>query len=251
MMRNPMGASGLHLGPEKQWSISKSDGLAENTLVIFTSDNGGIINIAGQKAVKQGHQMNGELLGFKFDAWEGGHRVPFIARWPGQIEAGSVSDQLILNVDLLSTMASLTGQKLGPEDGLDSYDILPALTGSPEKPIRDHLVMGASKASHLALREGDWCYIGAKGGGGFGSAKVGDHGFGGPAALQFTGQVNSDIIDGKLKKGAPTAQLYNLQSDVSQSKNVILEHAERAKTMQARLDQIKASQGTRLPSRGL
>ena len=69
--------------------------LRDNTLVIFTSDNGGMLNQGGQDAWKAGHRLNGDLLGFKFDAWEGGHRVPFIARWPGKIEAGSVSDQLI------------------------------------------------------------------------------------------------------------------------------------------------------------
>ena len=63
-------------------------GLSENTLVIFTSDNGGMLNLGGRNAVRAGHRMNGDLLGFKFGAWEGGHRVPFIARWPGKIEAG-------------------------------------------------------------------------------------------------------------------------------------------------------------------
>ena len=60
----------------------------DNTLVILTSDNGGMLNQGGQDAWKAGHRLNGDLLGFKFDAWEGGHRVPFIARWPGKIEAG-------------------------------------------------------------------------------------------------------------------------------------------------------------------
>ncbi len=70
-------------------------GVADNTLVIFTSDNGGMLNRGGQEAWRAGHRLNGDLLGFKFDAWEGGHRVPFIARWPGKIEAGSESDALV------------------------------------------------------------------------------------------------------------------------------------------------------------
>ncbi len=84
--------------------------LRDNTLVILTSDNGGMLNQGGQDAWKAGHRLNGDLLGFKFDAWEGGHRVPFIARWPGKIEAGSVSDQLICHIDLL-------GHVRGPHRG--------------------------------------------------------------------------------------------------------------------------------------
>ncbi len=86
--------------------------LRENTLVILTSDNGGMLNQGGQQAWQAGHRLNGDLLGFKFDAWEGGHRVPFIARWPGKIPAGSVSNQLICHIDLFATFAALTGAEL-------------------------------------------------------------------------------------------------------------------------------------------
>ena len=223
----------------------EKNGLADDTLVIFTSDNGGMINVTGQRAIRQGHNLNGEMLGFKFDAWEGGHRAPFIARWPGKIEAGSESKQLICNVDLLATMAVLTGQELEATEGPDSFNVLPALTGDSQEPIRDHLVLGASKASHLAFRDGDWVLIGGKGGGGFGSPKVGSHAFGGPAALNFAGQTNSDVVDGKLKKDAPAAQLYDLSADPSQSTNVIQRYPDRAESMRARLEEIKASQGSR------
>lgn len=220
-------------------------GLADNTLLLFTSDNGGMINQGGQNAVSLGHRMNGDLLGFKFDAWEGGHRVPFIARWPGKIEAGSVSDQLISNIDLLGTMAALTGQTLKPGEGPDSYNVLPALIGNPEHQLRDHLVQGASRLTHLALREGSWVYISAKGGGGFGGDKVGEHLLGGPAALKFAGEINSDVEDGKFKKDAPPEQLYNLESDLSQAENLFLTHPDRAEKMRARLDEIKEANGTR------
>ena len=79
---------------ELDWMVGEvtqcleKQGLSENTLVIFTSDNGGMLNLGGRNAVKAGHHINGDLLGFKFGAWEGGHRVPFIAKWPGKIEAG-------------------------------------------------------------------------------------------------------------------------------------------------------------------
>jgi arylsulfatase A-like enzyme len=223
----------------------EKNGLDENTLVIFTSDNGGMINLTGQRAIKQGHRLNGELLGFKFDAWEGGHRVPFIARWPGKVEAGSVSDQLISNVDLMAAMAALTGQELKPEEGPDSFNILPAFTGNPEKPIRDELVLGAGNPTHLVLRQGNWAYISGKGGGGFGSSKPGSHTFGGAPALKFAGQSNSDVVDGKLIKDAPPAQLYDLKSDLGQSENVILENPEKAENLRTRLAEIRAGKGTR------
>ncbi len=226
-------------------STLKKNGLTENTLIIFTSDNGGMINQTGQQAIKQGHKLNGELLGFKFDAWEGGHRIPFIARWPGKIEADSVSDQLISNVDLLSTMAALTGQELKPDEGPDSFNILPALTGNPEKPIREELVLAAAKKTHMVLRQDNWVYITGKSGGGFGSAKAGAHGFGGPAAITFAGQTNSDVVDGRLKPDAPAAQLYDLSADQSQTTNVIEQNSERADAMIKRLAEIKAGDSTR------
>ena len=78
----------------------EEQGVADNTLVLFTSDNGGMFNLGGRAAAEKGHKINGDLLGSKFGIWEGGHRVPFIARWPGKIEAGSVSEQLLISADL-------------------------------------------------------------------------------------------------------------------------------------------------------
>ena len=224
--------------------------LAEKTLVVFTSDNGGMLNQGGQDAWKAGHRLNGELLGFKFDAWEGGHRVPFIARWPGRIPAGTRSDQLICNVDLLATFAAVAGRELKADEGPDSFDMLPALTGSPAQPIRDHLVLAPRSAKHIALREGKWVYIGARGAGGFTARRIGEHGLGGPAAHRLTHQVNSDIKDCKLRPDAPAAQLYDLKADLSQARNVIREHPERAASMKARLAEIQGSRSTRPAAAG-
>lgn len=102
----------------------EEEGLVENTLFIFTSDNGAMLNRGGQDAWKSGHHMNGKLLGFKFEAWEGGHRIPFIVRWPGKVPAGSTSDILLSNVDVLATMAALTGYKLKDNDGPDSFNMV-------------------------------------------------------------------------------------------------------------------------------
>lgn len=194
-------------------------GVAENTLVIFTSDNGGMFNVGGQNAWDAGHHMNGELLGYKFSAWEGGHRVPFIARWPGNIEAGSVSDQVVSNIDLFATMAALTESKDHGGQGQDSVNILPALIGDP-KPLRDHIILSPFKPTHLSIRKGKWMYIGAQAGGGFTAAKRGAHAFGGPAAISYAGRENSDIENGRIRKNAPPAQLYDLENDLAQTSNV-------------------------------
>jgi len=219
-------------------------GLADNTLVIFTSDNGGMLNQGGQDAWEAGHRLNGDLLGFKFAAWEGGHRVPFIARWPGRIEAGSTSNQLLCNIDMIATFAALTGGALKAGQGPDSVNMLPALVGDPAEPIRDHVVLAARRPTHLAVRKGKWMYIGAQGGGGFTAPKRGAHAFGGPAAMAFTKQVNSDVVNGRIRKGAPKAQLYDLEADLSQAKNVIREHPDVAAELKALLARVRASGGS-------
>jgi arylsulfatase A-like enzyme len=218
--------------------------LTDQTLVILTSDNGGMLNQGGQDAWKAGHRLNGNLLGFKFDSWEGGHRVPFIARWPGKIQAGSVSEQLICQVDMLATFALLTGSDA---TGPDSVNVLPALIGMPNKPLRDQLVIAPYNQKNLALREGRWVYIGAKGGGGFTSDQPGNHLLGGPGALHFAGETNSDVADGKFKRDAPEAQLYDLEAGPAQSRNVIREHPELAEQMAKRLADLQKQPRTAPP----
>ena len=169
-----------------------------------------------------GHALNGKYLGFKFDAWEGGHRVPFIARWPGKIEAGTTSEELVCNVDMIATFAALTDQTL--QDGQDSVNIMPALTGGSVE--RDHLLLSPYKKTHLSIRKGKWMYIGGQGGGGFKNPNLGNHGFGGPAAITFVGRENSDIENGNIKESAPAAQLYDLEKDPAQTTNLYNEYPE-------------------------
>jgi arylsulfatase A-like enzyme len=212
-------------------AIEKAD-VADRTLVLLTSDNGGMANGAGIEALKRGHRLNGDLQGFKFGAWEGGHRVPFIARWPGRIPAGTKSDQLISSIDLIRTFAGLLGQKLSEGSALDSLDILPALTGSPEKPVREELVIGPREPSHVCLRQGDWVFIPAQGAGGF---------RGNPGHSK-AGNINSDLTpDGKVKPGAPPEQLYNLKTDPRQQVNVIDQHPEMAGRLRAHLAEFAPS----------
>lgn len=220
-------------------SCLEDNGLDDNTLVIFTSDNGGMFNHGGQAAFRAGHRQNGDLLGFKFGVWEGGHRVPFIVRWPGKVKPGTTSSQLIGNIDMLATFAAVTGQMLNKAQQADSVNVLPALIGEPDKPIRGDLVLAPHKGTHLSVRKGRWMYIPARGSGGFTGRKPGDHTFAGPPAASFVGSVNSDIENGKIKKDAPPAQLYDLQADVSQTQNLHREHPEVVKDLNSLLASYK------------
>lgn len=221
----------------------EDNGLSDNTLVILTSDNGGMFNHGGQAAFKAGHRQNGELLGFKFGVWEGGHRVPMIVRWPGKVQAGTTSNQLIGNVDMLATFAAVTGQKLDKAQQADSVNMLPAFVDEPQQQIRDHLVLAPHKGTHLSIRKGKWMYIPRQGSGGFTGRKPGDHTFAGPAAAGFVGSVNSDIEDGKIKQDAPPAQLYDLETDVNQTQNVINSHPDVVKELTALLSAYKPKPG--------
>jgi len=227
---------------ELDWMVGEivksleANGLAENTLIVFTSDNGAMLNRAGRDAVEDGHKINGDLLGFKFGVWEGGHRVPFIATWPGKIPAGTESTQLISQVDMLATFMELTGQGDVELVDKDSISMLPALVGDPEEPLRTELLLVPSKQKNLAIRKNQWVYIGAKGSGGFNGGREKDHAWGGPSGVKFAGSINSDIEDGKLKKDAPAAQLYDLELDPNQTSNLLLDNPEVAEQMKSLLD---------------
>jgi arylsulfatase A-like enzyme len=193
--------------------------LTDNTLVIFTSDNGGMLHATGQKAWK-----NGKLLGYKFGAWEGGHRVPMIARWPGNIPSNTVSNQLISQVDLLATLAAILDRPLKQGEGLDSLDQLINFTGNNDTEVRTTLVIAPNSPKHLSIRRGKWVYIPQQGSGGFQGKKPGDHLFAGAAALHFAGRPHSDIKDGKYRSDAPPGQLYDLGQDPYQTTNVFFQY---------------------------
>jgi arylsulfatase A-like enzyme len=149
---------------ELDWSVGKVldtlDRLkiADNTLVIFTSDNGGVNVTTAEHGVAQkaGLKPNGHLRGGKHDIWEGGFREPFLVRWPGHVPAGTVSDQVVCLTDLPATVAGILGVELKPGQAEDSFDIRPALFGSDAgKPVRDHVIMQDARATY-AIRMGDW-----------------------------------------------------------------------------------------------
>jgi len=140
-------------------------GIADETLLIFTSDNGpecipAADGGAYEHARVHGHYSMAHLRGVKRDAWEGGHRVPFVARWPGVTPAGSVCDQLMGLIDLTATLAELFGFELAADDGQDSVSALPLLRGKLDAPVRDTLIYHSCHGK-FAIRQGDWVFIDA------------------------------------------------------------------------------------------
>ena len=134
-------------------ALEKS-GVAENTLVVFTSDNGCAPYIGVQDLEQMGHFPSGPLRGYKADAWEGGHRVPFIVRWPGKVKAGTVCNQLVYQADLMRTFADVFSVQLPDTAGEDSFSLIPLLKGE-DKPIRENAV-SASINGIPAVRSSSW-----------------------------------------------------------------------------------------------
>lgn len=187
-------------------ALEKS-GAAEKTLVVFTSDNGCAPYIGAADLEKQGHFPSGPLRGYKSDAWEGGHRVPFIVRWPGVVKAGSVCPQLVLQADLIATFADVLQTKLPETAGEDSFSFVPLLKGE-DKPVRESSVNCASSGLP-SVRQGPWKLIAAPGSGGW----------------------------SKGKEETPM-QLYNLGTDLGETKNLFTEQPERVEKMRALLEKI-------------
>ena len=189
----------------------KKNGFDDNTLVVFSSDNGNL-NLGDNQSV--GFRTNGPFNGGKSDTWEGGHHIPMIARWKNRIPAGKVTDKLFSQIDLYDTFlaaARVNPPKVG--GGEDSLNQL-ALFENPETcpPIRKAMEY---KGKAMGFRIGDWVYLPHQGRGGLDE--------GGPChKLGFT---NSDYDESnKLKPDAPPGQLYNIRKDISQSANLYKEH---------------------------
>ncbi|MET2985306.1 sulfatase family protein [Aureibaculum conchae] len=136
----------------------KEKGLDDNTLVIFSSDNG-TESYAWQRAITYDHFSMGNFRGLKRDVWEGGHHVPFLIKWPGQIKAGSVSDEVISQVDIMATLASITEIVLPEKAAPDSYNLEPVLKEEKyDAPLREATVHNTYN-SKWGVRKGDWLFI--------------------------------------------------------------------------------------------
>jgi arylsulfatase A-like enzyme len=212
-------------------ALEKS-GLAQETLVIFSSDNGGRYE---GTAMKAGHRTNGALLGQKTDAWEGGHRVPCIARWPSRIPPGTVRKEFFVQVDLMATVAEAAGIPLPQGASPDGRSELAAFLEPAVAPAkRTEALLQGSKG--IVLRQGDWIYFPKQGSLGY-TAPEPERPFGLPYAKM--GFTNSDIDErGQVKPGAPPEQLYNLATDPRQGRNLAVEQPGRVRAMQARFREL-------------
>jgi len=190
-------------------------GMTQDTLLVFTSDNGPMWLPAD--VARFGHDAAGGLRGMKGDAWEGGHRMPFIVRWPGRVKAGTISDQTICFTDLLATFTDICGAKLPSGAGPDSVSLLPVLEGRQPKgqPIRGPIVMQAGSSSAMMIRSGDWKLINQLGSGGFSQPKT--------------------IKPGP---GDPAGQLYNLHDDLAETNNLYLKHPEIVARLEVEMQRI-------------
>ncbi|HWG46742.1 MAG TPA: arylsulfatase [Gemmataceae bacterium] len=190
--------------------------LTENTLLIFTSDNGA--HWLPEDIKKWDHRANDGLRGQKADIWDGGHRVPFLVRWPGHVAAGSTSKELICLTDFLATVAAVVGVTLPADAGEDSYNLLPALRGDKlAKPIREAIVHHSADGT-FGIRQGPWKLAMARG----------SHGFSNPRNIA-------------PKPGEARGQLYNLDDDPREHNNLWLAKPEMVARLTALLDKYKSA----------
>jgi arylsulfatase A len=188
-------------------ALEKS-GAAQNTLVIFTSDNGCAPYIGVHELESKGHYPSGPLRGYKADAWEGGHRVPFIVRWPDVVKPGTVCSQLVYQADFLRTFADVWSVALPDHAGEDSFSLVPLFRGG-DQPVRQSAV-SASIRGVPALRLGSWKYIPAPGSGGW---------------------------SGGNEESQPV-QLYNLADDLGETKNLASAMPQKVEEMSVLLETL-------------
>lgn len=198
--------------------------VTDNTLVIFTSDNGGVLLIEGSRpeaeAYRIGLRCNGTWRGRKHSIYEGGFRVPFLARWPGQIPAATGCDETINLVDMYATIAAIIDEPIPADQAVaeDSFNILPALLGNPPaKPIRSSMILH-SPNGNFAIRSGPWKYIEGKA---------------------------SPTLKRIPRREELIPQLYHLQDDPAEENNVLGKHREIVKQLSELLDHQRSSGSTR------
>jgi len=196
-------------------------GVADNTLVMFSSDNGPEVESVVHMRADYGHDGARPWRGMKRDDWEGGHRIPFIVRWPGKVKPGSTSAQTVSLTDVMATCAAVCGATLPRDAALDSCNLLPVLlNGDGTKPVRDYTVQQACGV--FSIRRGPWKYLDHRGSGG----------------------NNYDAAELKayaLPDTAPDApgQLYHLGTDPGEKTNLYFQYPEIVKELKRLLDASK------------
>ncbi len=188
----------------------KSLDIDDNTMIIFSSDNGA--PWPQEEIDLQHHESNWGRRGQKGDVWDGGHRIPLIIYWPSHIQRQIVYDQLVSLTDLFATFADLTGQKLNKNSGEDSFSFLHVLKGNTSKITRYSMIHNSSAGMYSIRKEG-WKYVDGLGSGG------------------FTAPNKMDPVI-----GGPTGQLYQIESDTLESKNIFLQHSDIVNKLQKELN---------------
>jgi len=227
---------------ELDWSVGEvlealdESGHADDTLVIFTSDNGGVaVETANDEvgaARKAGLAVNGTLRGGKHDIWEGGFRIPLIARWPGHVPAGTESDALIAAPDVTATLAALLGVPLKKGQVEDGFDASHALFDAKvPAPTRDAVLLQDAHATY-AIREGDW--------------KLVERTTTPPIEPRNRNAARRLIREKRESQGD---ELFDLATDPGETKNVAAEHPEIVNRLRARLIQSR-DQGFTRPGAG-
>lgn len=201
-------------------------GIAENTLIIFTTDNGCSPQAKFEELAAAGHFPSYIYRGHKADIYEGGHRVPFLARWPGKIKAGSKSDALVSQVDFFATAAEIVGAETPDDRSEDSISFLPLLTGEAES-IRDSIITQSIDGS-FSIRDGNWKLVFCPGSGGWSEPRP--------------GKVDLEKF--------PAMQLFDLAADPGEEFNLYDENedrvAEMTAAMQKAIDEGRTTPGPKL-----
>jgi len=198
-------------------------GIADNTLIIFTSDNGCSPQARYDELLPKGHNPSANLRGHKADIFDGGHRVPFLVRWPAKVKGGQTTSQLTCLTDFTATAAEIVGAQLPDNAAEDSFSFLPSLLGESGKPVRQSVIHHSINGS-FAIREGDWKLELCAGSGGWSDPRPGSPG----------------------EKALPDTQLYNMASDIGEQNNVQDKNPEIVAKMTAQLEQI-VSKGRSTP----
>ncbi len=198
--------------------------LADNTLVIMASDNGCSPQANFEQLAEKGHDPSYVFRGHKADIFEGGHRIPFIARWPGRVKPHSTCGQTICLTDLMATCAAIIGTKLPDNAGEDSVNLLPALTSATSKPLRQATIHHSINGS-FSIRQGKWKLELCPGSGGWSKPK--------PRSQEA--------------KQLPGVQLYDLEQDISERHNLQAENPEivarLTKLLQSYIDKGRSTPG--------
>ena len=201
-------------------------GVAENTLVMFASDNGPEVPTVLDMRKTHNHDGAQPWRGVKRDQWEGGHRTPFMVRWPGKVKAHSTSDQLMSLTDVMATCAEIIGTELPEQAAEDSYSMLQVFLGNQgNKPVRQYMLQQTISLA-MSIREGKWKYLDHKGSGGNNYEREGEW----------------SMKPYKLEDTDPDApgQLYNLETDPGEKLNLYSKHPDIVHRLKLKLKEFKA-----------